>query len=62
MTFDPFDPLGYFFYDEFLEPDMEYHCPYCDTRFGNERVAWSEEDRCQAFACPGLRLLGVVEQ
>ncbi len=39
MTFDPFDPLDYFFYDEFLEPDREYECPHCGTRFGNECVA-----------------------
>ena len=35
MSFDPFDPLDYFLYEEFLDPGMKYECQQCGTRFGD---------------------------
>jgi DNA-directed RNA polymerase subunit RPC12/RpoP len=48
----PFGPLDYFFYDEFLEPEKEYVCSNCGTRFGNECVAANEAGGYVA-QCPG---------
>jgi len=56
------DPMDYFLWQEFIDPEMEYECPSCGTLFGSDSVGWSEEDECVVYGCPGCGLSGIVEE
>jgi hypothetical protein len=58
---DPTDPMDFFLWEEFLETDSQWECPNCGKLFGNESVAWDEEDGCVTFVCPGCGCTGQVE-
>jgi DNA-directed RNA polymerase subunit RPC12/RpoP len=46
------DPIDFFLYDEFLNPDMKYECQNCGALFGNEDVIWDEETHSHVAVCP----------
>lgn len=55
------DPMDYILWQEFIDPEMEYECRNCGTLFGSACVAWSDEDECVVYECPGCGLSGIIE-
>lgn len=47
------DPIDYFLYSEFVEPEMKYECRGCGTFFGDDCARWSEEAQAKVTVCPG---------
>lgn len=56
------DPMDYFIWDEFINPDKKYQCPNCGMLFSEEEVAWSEEEQCRVAVCPECGTKGVVAE
>ena len=53
--------MSFFLWDEFFNPDTQYECPDCGSRFGQGCVAWSEDDGGNIYECPGCGCSGIVE-
>ena len=56
------EPMDYFLWQEFIDPEMEYECRNCGTLFGSACMAWSEDDECVVYECPGCGFSGIVEE
>lgn len=55
------DPMDFFLWDEFFDPETQYECPDCGCRFGPGCVAWCGEKGSHIYECPCCGLSGVVE-
>jgi len=55
------DPLGFFLWDEFLNPG-KYQCDSCGTLFDEEDqcIEWCEDEHCYLFECPGCGVTGEI--
>jgi DNA-directed RNA polymerase subunit RPC12/RpoP len=56
---DPTDPLGFFLWDEFIDPG-KYQCDNCGSLFDDEWTEWSEERQCDLFQCPSCGVRGEI--
>ena len=55
------DPMDFFLWDEFFNPDTQFECPSCGFHFGPGCVAWSEEEGTHVYECPACGCSGIVE-
>ena len=55
------DPLGFFLWDEFIDPGKPYQCPSCGRLLGEDTKRWSEEHQLKVIECPECGTISRVD-
>ena len=57
-SFDPAgDPLGFFLWDEFIDPGKPYQCPSCGRLLDDDTSKWNDDRQCHVIECPDCHAL-----
>ena len=60
--FNPIDdPLGFFLWDEFIDPGKPYQCPSCGCLLGEDMKRWSDEHQLNVTECPECGTMSRVD-
>ena len=53
-------PMGFFIWDEYIDPGKEYQCPNCGLLMDGSCVAWCEEGECPVCECPDCGTVSTI--